>query len=41
MLAGGGVTDTIRNGIVDLGSMSLEPVQFVYIMMAALAAASL
>ena len=41
MLAGGGVTDTIRNGIVDLGGMALEPVQFVYIMMAALAAASL
>lgn len=41
MVAGNSVTSTIRNGIVDLGGMSLEPLQFVYIMMAALIAASL
>lgn len=41
VIAGGQVTDTIRKGIVDLGAMSLEPMQFVYIMMSALLAAAL
>lgn len=41
VIAGGEVTDTIRNGIVDLGAMGLEPMQFVYIMMSALLAAAL
>ncbi|PSJ80792.1 inorganic phosphate transporter [Neisseria iguanae] len=41
VIAGGEVTDTIRKGIVDLGGMSLEPMQFVYIMMSALLAAAL
>lgn len=41
VIAGGEVTDTIRKGIVDLNAMSLEPIQFVYIMMSALLAAAL
>lgn len=41
VIAGGEVTDTIRKGIVDLNGMSLEPMQFVYIMMSALLAAAL
>jgi len=41
VIAGGEVTDTIRSGIVDLGAMSVEPMQFVFIMMAALLAAAL
>ncbi|MGV7221717.1 MAG: inorganic phosphate transporter [Nitrospinales bacterium] len=41
MLAGGKVTDTIRNGIVDLTSAHLEPMQFVYIMISSLLAAGL
>lgn len=41
VIAGGEVTDTIRKGIVDLGAMNLDPMQFVYIMMSALLAASL
>ncbi len=41
MIAGGEVTKTIRKGIVDLSSMNVEPMQFVYIMMAALLAAAL
>ena len=41
VIAGGEVTDTIRKGIVDLGGMNLDPMQFVYIMMSALLAAAL
>ena len=41
VIAGGEVTDTIRKGIVDLGAMNLDPMQFVYIMMSDLLAASL
>lgn len=36
VIAGGAVTDTIRNGIVDLSVVQVEPMQFVNIMMAAL-----
>lgn len=36
VLAGGEVTDTVRSGIVDLGNVPLAPMDFVYIMMAAL-----
>lgn len=36
LLAGGEVTDTIKSGIVDLDAVSLDPMEFVYIMMAAL-----
>lgn len=41
MIAGGEVTSTIRGGIVDLGGMSVAPMDFVYIMMSALIAAAL
>lgn len=41
VLAGGEVTKTIRGGIVDLSSMAIEPMQFVFIMMSALLAAAL
>ena len=41
VLAGGEVTKTIRKGIVDLSAMHVEPMQFVYIMMAALLSAGL
>lgn len=41
MIAGGEVTKTIRKGIVDLSSLTIEPMQFVYIMMAALLAAAM
>lgn len=41
VIAGGEVTDTIRNGIVDLSAVQFEPMQFVYIMMSALLAAAL
>jgi len=41
MIAGGEVTKTIRKGIVDLSSMTIEPMQFVYIMMSALLAAAI
>ena len=41
MIAGGAVTDTIRKGIVDLSSMTIDPMQFVYIMMSALLAAAM
>lgn len=41
MIAGGEVTKTIRKGIVDLSSLTIEPMQFVYIMMAALLAAAI
>ncbi|WP_317930472.1 inorganic phosphate transporter [Halioxenophilus sp. WMMB6] len=40
VIAGGEVTETIRKGIVDLSSVHLEPMQFVYIMMSALLAAA-
>lgn len=43
MIAGGAVTETIRKGIVDLDptNVPLEPMDFVFIMMAALLAAAL
>jgi len=41
VIAGGEVTKTIRKGIVDLSVVSIEPMQFVYIMMSALLAAAL
>lgn len=40
LLAGGEVTSTIRSGIVDLDGLAVAPLQFVCIMMAALAAAA-
>ena len=40
VIAGGEVTKTIRKGIVDLSALHVEPMQFVYIMMAALLAAA-
>lgn len=41
ILAGGEVTDTVRSGIVDLGAMQgLDPMEFVYIMMASLLGAA-
>ncbi len=40
IIAGGEVTKTIRKGIVDLSVIPIEPMQFVYIMMSALAAAA-
>ncbi len=41
ILAGGEVTKTIRKGIVDLSHTTVEPMQFVYIMMSAMLAAAL
>jgi PiT family inorganic phosphate transporter len=41
VIAGGEVTKTIRKGIVDLSSMPIEPLEFVYIMMSALLAAAI
>lgn len=41
VLAGGAVTKTIRKGIVDFSSMSIEPMQFAYIMMSALLGAAI
>ena len=41
VIAGGEVTSTIRGGIVDLGGMKIQPLDFVYIMMSALIAAAL
>lgn len=41
VIAGGSVTDTVRSGIVDLGAIDLDPMQFVYIMMAALLGAAI
>jgi len=41
VIAGGEVTSTIRGGIVDLGAMAIQPLDFVYIMMSALIAAAL
>lgn len=40
VIAGGEVTDTVRSGIVDLGSVSGSPRDFMFIMMAALFAAA-
>lgn len=40
MIAGGNVTNTIRKGIVDLGAITVAPMDFVYIMMSALLAAA-
>ena len=40
VIAGAEVTKTIRKGIVDLSRISIEPIQFVYIMMSALLAAA-
>ena len=41
MIAGGEVTKTIRKGIVDLSNISIDPMQFVFIMMSALLAAAI
>ena len=41
VIAGGEVTKTIRKGIVDLSQISVEPMQFVFIMMSALLAAAI
>ncbi|HCN40128.1 MAG TPA: phosphate permease [Rothia sp.] len=41
VIAGGSVTDTVRSGIVDLDAIDLDPMQFVYIMMAALLGAAI
>jgi PiT family inorganic phosphate transporter len=41
IIAGGEVTETIRSGIVNLSSMHMQPLQFVYIMMSALLAAAI
>ncbi|MCH9697263.1 MAG: inorganic phosphate transporter [Gammaproteobacteria bacterium] len=41
IIAGGEVTKTIRKGIVDLSRISIEPMQFVYIMMSALLAGAI
>ena len=40
LLAGGEVTDTVKSGIVDLGAITLDPMEFAYIMMAALLGAA-
>ncbi|WP_209325985.1 inorganic phosphate transporter [Brevibacterium renqingii] len=40
LLAGGDVTDTVKSGIVDLGAVALDPMDFAFIMMAALLGAS-
>lgn len=40
VIAGAEVTKTIRKGIVDLSQMTVEPMQFVYLMMSALLAAA-
>lgn len=41
ILAGGDVTETVRSGIVDLDAANLPPMDFVFIMMAALLGAAL
>lgn len=41
VIAGGEVTDTVRSGIVDLGGMKLDPMDFAFIMMSALLGAAL
>lgn len=40
LIAGGEVTDTVRNGIVDFESLTHEPMEFAYIMMASLLGAA-
>ena len=40
VIAGGAVTNTIRKGIVDLSTIQVDPMEFVYIMMSALLAAA-
>ncbi len=40
VIAGGEVTETIRSGIVDLSTVNVAPMEFVYIMMSALLAAA-
>ena len=40
VIAGGEVTETVRSGIVDLEAMHLEPMDFAFIMMAALLGAA-
>lgn len=41
VLAGGSVTETVRSNIVDLNGVQLEPMEFAYIMIAALLGAAL
>ncbi|EGF11904.1 phosphate transporter [Neisseria bacilliformis ATCC BAA-1200] len=41
VIAGGEVTETIRNGIVRMEALPMQPMQFVYVMMSALLAAAL
>jgi PiT family inorganic phosphate transporter len=41
LLAGGDVTDTIKSGIVDLSGVAINPMDFAFIMMAALLGAAL
>ncbi|WP_051940321.1 inorganic phosphate transporter [Stenoxybacter acetivorans] len=41
VIAGGEVTKTIRQGIVDLSALPMEPTQFIFLMMSALLAAAL
>ncbi|MGY6277748.1 inorganic phosphate transporter [Methylomonas sp. MgM2] len=41
VIAGGEVTKTIREGIVDLSTLTVQPMQFVFIMMSALLSAAL
>lgn len=41
VLAGGEVTETVRSGIVDLNAISLQPNDFVFIMMSALLGAAI
>ncbi|MFP5075195.1 inorganic phosphate transporter [Neisseria sp. WLZKY-1] len=41
VIAGGEVTATIRNGIVRMEALPMEPMQFVYVMLSALLAAAL
>ncbi|GAB3674252.1 inorganic phosphate transporter [Salinisphaera aquimarina] len=41
VIAGGEVTDTIRGGIVDLSTITVQPLDFIYIMMSALVAGAL
>ena len=41
VIAGGEVTETVRSGIVDLDSVELPPMDFVFIMLAALIGAAL
>ena len=40
LLAGGDVTDTIKSGIVDLSGVAINPMDFAFIMMAALLGAA-